>query len=193
MGLKFFEMVMGGKKQKSVERAGWERQAHQAPDIIGEFVAEWGYKKHFSRRELEEAVSRLYVGAEEAKGHCSARKGERQVVARNAVLEATVRQWEPGIDYFAMVPARGFEVVRILKGKIALTEHSMFRHRMEAYCVAELNAGSVVGLPAGVIYRIENREKEAARTLHFVSPPAGLMPCSEGVKRLYMAGGLAVI
>jgi hypothetical protein len=190
MGMKFFEMVLGGKKQKPVERAGRERQAPS--DCIGEFVAEWGYRRHFSRRELEESVARMQVGSLEGAKFCF-RAGERKVVANNPMLEASMRQWEPGVDAFGMVPARGFEVVRILKGKIALTEHSVFRHRMEAYCVAELNAGSVVGLPAGVIYRIENRDKEAARTLHFISPPSGLMPCSEGIKRLYQAGGLAVI
>lgn len=192
MTMKFFEMVMGGKKEKArgVERAALGRQVRLAPDSIGEFVMEWGCRRHINRRELEDGVARLCVAGEEVERHCAAKGG---VVARNSALEAVVREWVPGTEVFGMVPARGFEVVRILKGKIALTEHNLFRGRMEAYCVAELNAGSVVGLPAGVIYRIENRGREAARTLHFVSPPAALMPASEGLKRLYQAGGLAVI
>ncbi|MCK4715003.1 MAG: hypothetical protein KAT35_05470 [Candidatus Aenigmarchaeota archaeon] len=182
----FFNLILrkGGKRElvraKEVVR----------PDPFEELVGSLGLRKNLGREELEGLVRRLEVNGADVKRHCKG-KGKivgRRVAAGNGLLECVVCEWPQEADVFSVVHGRGFEVLRIWSGKLVLTEHYFVRGKVEPYCVAELSAGSVVCLPPAVFYRIENKGKERACSLHFFSPPPGLQPASEGIRRLCKQG-----
>ncbi|VVC03639.1 Uncharacterised protein [Candidatus Burarchaeum australiense] len=214
LGLPFFELIL--KKQgKMAEIGKAQKAARQDPfeELVGS-VASWG---RLSRDELEERVRGLEVRAEDVERHFCAdiastpakrRKlahadekkfgrtegmGARKVAARNAVLECALCEWPRGTDIFSMVHMGGFEVVRVWSGRLSLTEYYYMRGRMVPYCVAELSAGAVASLPPATVYRVENRCKDKARTLHFLAPPPQLLPASEGIRRLYERRGITIV
>jgi len=190
MGLRFFELLL--KRRKAVVK---ERRRAARRDPFEGLVESTRLRQSMDRRELEERVRELEVLEADVQRHCggSGRKAARRVAARNGLLECAVCEWPEGTDVFSLVQARGTEVLRVWSGKLVLTEHYYLRGRMVPYCVAELGAGTVVSMPPGMVYRVENRRRERARTLHFLSPPPSALPDSEGVRRLCEQSGVSVI
>jgi mannose-6-phosphate isomerase-like protein (cupin superfamily) len=186
MAINFFDLL--GKNRQEMP---YEEKPQDSKEALANLVEEISLRKYPERREVEEAVRKLELNHGEF-GTLANAKG-RQVLASNPVVECALSAWQPKADVFGLVPAHGFEVVRVLKGRMTMTEHVPVRGRMEAYCIAELSQGSVVGMPSGVVYRIENRKKEEAVTLHIVCPPVRMAPASEGIRRLYARGGLAAL
>lgn len=187
MAIEFFEILGEVRREKA------SAASLSAEDALSMLVRELGMQRHLERHEVEEAVRRLELDSAELAALARNANGKgRHVLASNAVVECGLRAWPARADIFGLVPARGFEVVRVLRGKMTVTEHAVVRGRMDPYCIAELSEGAVVGMPAGVVYRMENRKRENALTLHFTCPPARLMPASEGIRRLY-ARGLAQV
>ena len=191
MDIGFFESILRGEMRKGVER---ERKIVRL-DPFEELVCSLEFRRNLNREELEGLVKGLDVREEDVDKYCAGNENKvaRKVSAKNGLLECAVCGWPPVADVFSIVQGRGSEVLRVWSGKILLTEYYYVRGRMEPYCVAELNSGSVVGLPPAVVYRMENKGKGVLRTLHFLSPPPKSLPSSEGIRNFCGHGDVSIV
>ena len=118
-----------------------------------------------SRQELEELMRRLKL---EEGGLDGSGKGEG-TVAMDGKMRCILRYWPTEAEASLGLQHDGIEVIRVVKGRLTLSEHYCTRGRLEPYCVTELVEGSVASLHAGIIYSIRNRSGEKACTLHVIN------------------------
>jgi hypothetical protein len=202
MGLEFFDHIMRKPaRRREIARAEGEERL----DPFEALASSVEISRNLSKDALEESVRMLDVRGEDVERHVKEGKAKvpggsrrtgpeaRNVAAKNALLECLVCEWPKDTDFFSMVHNRGCEIVRVWSGRLSITEYYFMRGMMQPYCVAELGAGAVVSLPPGVVYRLETRGKESACTLHFITPPRGLVPASEGIRRLYERRGISIL
>ncbi|RLG19474.1 hypothetical protein DRN67_02585 [Candidatus Micrarchaeota archaeon] len=182
-------------RKKKVRATRVRRKGARRSDVLHEFVNELGLRSGLDRRELESMVRELELYEEDVEPHGlnGSEGAARNVVARNGIVECALCEWPAQSEVFSIVQARGTEVLRVWSGKVVLTEHYYVNGKMKPYCVAELHEGSVVSLPPAVVYGIQNRNEERARTLHFLSPPPTIMPDSEGVRKMCKQGRFSLV
>ncbi|MDO8340024.1 MAG: hypothetical protein Q7T16_05190 [Candidatus Burarchaeum sp.] len=136
-------------------------------DLLGQgrSLDRLGLEQRVRELDISEASVERYLGGADS-------ASPRKIIARNELMECMFREWPSGSEMSFSARNRN-EVVRVLSGKLTLTEQYCAKGRMEPYCMTALIAGSVVSLPENLFYKIQNRQRDAARTLHFVRPPRG--------------------
>jgi len=140
---------------------------------LEEVVDLLGQRRSLSHTDIELLIRELEISQESVLSYFEGgpENGLMRSVAKNKMLECMLCEWPAGADNFFATKNRNFEVMRILSGRLTLIEKHEIKGKMEPYCTTELSSGSIISLPQNLCYSLRNEQKEAARTLHFMSLP----------------------